>query len=96
VGISILATARLQENSNLLVVSLALGLGMVPVVLPKLYQGFPTEVQIIAGGAITSTVIVAFVLNLLFHHLPGSRPPDGDRVTPEPRATPSTQTEKQS
>ena len=82
VGISILAGARLKESSDLLVVSLALGLGMVPVVLPKLYTGFPAEVQIIAGGAITSTVIVAFVLNLLFHHLPGSRPGDPAPAAP--------------
>lgn len=84
VGISILAKARLQENSNLIVVSLALGLGMVPVVLPKLYTGFPPEVQIIAGGAITSTVIVAFVLNLLFHHLPAPRRSARPRALEDP------------
>jgi xanthine/uracil permease len=51
----------------MLIVSLSLGIGMIPVVAPTLYDSFPTTVKIIAGGAITSSVIVAFVLNLLFN-----------------------------
>jgi xanthine/uracil permease len=69
VGIATLAKADLTRNDNLLIVSLAMGIGMIPVVAPKVYDNFPAAVKIIAGGAITSTVVVAFVLNLLFHHL---------------------------
>ncbi|WP_432518995.1 nucleobase:cation symporter-2 family protein [Kineococcus sp. SYSU DK006] len=67
VGITTLSTVRYEGTQNMLIVSLSLGIGMVPVVAPDLYSTFPTTVQIIAGGAITSCVIVAFVLNLLFN-----------------------------
>jgi len=71
VGIHTLAKVRYEGTNNILVVSLSLGIGMIPVVAPDLYADFPTTVQIIAGGAITSSVIVAFALNLLFN---GTRP----------------------
>jgi xanthine/uracil permease len=60
-------------GDNLLIVSLAMGIGIIPVVAPTVYSGLPSEVQIIFGGAITSTVIVAFLLNLVFNHLPSRR-----------------------
>lgn len=67
VGIHTLSKVKYEGTNNMLIVSLALGIGMVPVVAPDLYAGFSTTVQIIAGGAITSSVIVAFALNLLFN-----------------------------
>jgi len=44
------------------------GVPMLPVVAPSIYQHLPTWLRIIAGSAITSATIVAFVLNLLFNH----------------------------
>lgn len=73
VGITTLAKADFTGNDNLLIVSLALGAGMIPVVSPQLYEAFPADIRIIFGGAITSTVLVAFILNLLFNHLPFRR-----------------------
>ncbi|MGW3280723.1 nucleobase:cation symporter-2 family protein [Nocardia rhamnosiphila] len=75
VGIATLARVDYSRNDNLLVVSLAMGIGMIPVVAPEVYEGLPSSVRIIAGGAITSTVIVAFVLNLVFNHLTPARTP---------------------
>jgi NCS2 family nucleobase:cation symporter-2 len=58
-----------------LALALALGMGMLPVIVPGIYHSFPSWVQIIAGGAITSAVITAFVLNLFFNHLAPSKQP---------------------
>jgi xanthine permease len=69
VGISTIAKVDFSGTDNLLIVSLAVGIGMIPIVAPNVYAGLPSAAQIILGGAITSTVIVAFVLNLAFHHL---------------------------
>jgi hypothetical protein len=69
VGISTLAKVDFSGTDNLLIVSLAVGIGMIPIAAPQVYTGLPAPVQIIFGGAITSTVIVAFMLNLAFHHL---------------------------
>jgi len=84
VGIHTLAKVRYEGTHNIIVVSLSLGIGMIPVVSPDLYASFPPTVQIIAGGAITSSVIVAFLLNLLFN---GGRGEDqGDPVVELPAA----------
>jgi NCS2 family nucleobase:cation symporter-2 len=57
-----------QGNHNMMVVALSLAAGMLPVVVPDIYHRFPTWFQIIAGGAISSAVLTAFVLNLFFNH----------------------------
>lgn len=69
VGVSTISKVDFSGNDNLLIISLALGVGMIPIVAPDVYDGLPSAAKIIFGGAITSTVIVAFVLNLVFHHL---------------------------
>ncbi|MCP2252987.1 xanthine permease [Prauserella aidingensis] len=69
VGISTLSKVDFSGNDNLLIVSVAMGIGMIPIVAPDVYDGLPSAAKIIFGGAITSTVIVAFTLNLLFNHL---------------------------
>lgn len=92
VGIHTLAKVRYEGNHNIIVVSLSLGIGMIPVVAPNLYASFPATVQIIAGGAITSSVIVAFLLNLLFngghgedHHESAIELPGGELGAAEER-----------
>ncbi|WP_280257802.1 nucleobase:cation symporter-2 family protein [Nocardia wallacei] len=69
VGIATIAKVDFSGSGNLLIVSLAMGAGMIPIVSPGVYSGLPSAAEIIFGGAVTSTVIVAFGLNLAFHHL---------------------------
>lgn len=68
VGINTLRKVEFEGTSNLLIVAIAIGIGMLPVVAPEIYHRFPAWAQIIAGSAITSATIVAFGLNLLFNH----------------------------
>jgi NCS2 family nucleobase:cation symporter-2 len=68
VGIATLRTVTFDGTNNLLIVAVAVGVGMVPVLAPQIYHRFPAWAQIIAGSAITSATLVAFVLNLLFNH----------------------------
>ncbi|MFE5211688.1 nucleobase:cation symporter-2 family protein [Streptomyces sp. NPDC056600] len=79
VGIATLRKVEYEGTHNLLVVAVAVGVGMLPVVAPSFYHAFPTWVQIIGGSAITSATVAAFLLNLLFNHTPG-----GGRRTPAP------------
>ncbi|MEV7023448.1 nucleobase:cation symporter-2 family protein [Kitasatospora sp. NPDC093558] len=73
VGINTLRKVEFEGAGNLLIVAVAIGVGMLPVVAPNIYHAFPTWVQIIGGSAITSTTLAAFVLNLLFNHTPGRK-----------------------
>ena len=69
VGIRSLRRVEFEGNNNLLIVAIAIGAGMVPVVAPDFYGRLPDEFQIIFGSSITTTVVVVFLLNLLFNHL---------------------------
>ncbi|MFJ1646464.1 nucleobase:cation symporter-2 family protein [Streptomyces sp. NPDC088258] len=71
VGVNTLRKVPFEGTSNLLVVAVSIGVGMVPVAAPTIYHAFPTWFQIIAGSAITSATLTAFLLNLLFNHLGG-------------------------
>ncbi len=69
VGIQMLQRVPFEGNQNVLIVAVSLGVGMLPVVVPAIYQNFHQDAQFILGSAITATVLVAFLLNLLFNHM---------------------------
>jgi xanthine/uracil permease len=56
------------NNHNLLIIAVSLSFGLIPTIQPAFYQHFPADFQVIFGSSITSTVIVVFVLNLVFNH----------------------------
>jgi uric acid transporter len=68
VGINTLRRVEFTGTNNLLIVAVAIGVGMLPVVAPSIYEHLPTWLRIIAGSAITSATLIAFLLNLLFNH----------------------------
>ncbi len=68
VGIRTLHKASFEGNHNLLIVATSLSVGMLPTVAPDIYQKFPNNFQVIFNSGITSTVIVVFLLNLIFNH----------------------------
>jgi uric acid transporter len=49
-------------------VAVSLSFGLIPVIQPDFYMHFPQNFQVIFGSSITSTVIVVFLLNLVFNH----------------------------
>ena len=68
IGIRTLHKVDFEGNHNLLIVAVSLSFGLIPAVASNFYEKFPRDFQIIFGSAITSTVIVVFLLNLLFNH----------------------------
>jgi uracil-xanthine permease len=55
------------NNTNVLVVAVAVGVGLLPTVSPTIYEGFPTWFQIIFDSGISAGALVAIVLNLLLN-----------------------------
>jgi NCS2 family nucleobase:cation symporter-2 len=80
VGIRTLHKASFENNHNLLVVAVSLSAGLIPAVAPSFYERFPSDFQVIFGSSITSTVIVVFVLNLVFNHWTWHRPQEDDAI----------------
>ncbi|MGW7071792.1 hypothetical protein ACWGII_23260 [Streptomyces sp. NPDC054855] len=73
VGLRILARADLTDSRNLLTAALAFGLGMIPVGAPDFYAPLPSYARTVLDSGIAVAGIVAFALNLLFHHAPRLR-----------------------
>ncbi|MFG2429531.1 nucleobase:cation symporter-2 family protein [Streptomyces sp. NPDC048590] len=92
VGINTLRKVRFEGTSNLLIVAVSIGVGMLPVVAPTFYHAFPTWVQIIGGSAITSATVAAFLLNLLFNHTPGREKPGAQGPGPDRKPAPESAT----
>ena len=65
-GIRTLTKVRFN-NSNILVVALAIGVGMLPTVYPTIYDRFPSWFQTIFDSGISAGAITAVVLNLLLN-----------------------------
>ena len=80
VGIRTLSKASFENNNNLLIVAVSLSAGLFPAVAPSFYERFPADFQVIFGSSITSAVIVAFVLNLVFNHWSWRRPRADDAI----------------
>ena len=74
IGIRTLHKVDFEDNHNLLIIAMSLSVGLLPAFDPAFYQQFPDWFQTIFGSAITSTVIVVFLLNLLFNHF--NAPPE--------------------
>ncbi len=75
-GIKTLAKVDLNDNLNLVLVSSAIGVAIVPLAYPTFYEQLPEEVEMIAHSGIIGAAMVAVVLNICFNVI-GRRPQAG-------------------
>ncbi|MDI3417526.1 nucleobase:cation symporter-2 family protein [Streptomyces luteolus] len=68
-GIRTLSEAGLDDSSNIILVAVSLGAGIVPLAAPTFYADFPAWAQTVLGSGISAGALVAVTLNLFFHHL---------------------------
>ncbi|WP_055569351.1 nucleobase:cation symporter-2 family protein [Streptomyces atriruber] len=68
-GIRTLSEAGLDDSSNIILVAVALGAGIIPLAAPTFYADFPAWAQTVLGSGISAGALVAVTLNLFFHHL---------------------------
>ncbi|MEE1787442.1 nucleobase:cation symporter-2 family protein [Streptomyces sp. SP17BM10] len=90
-GIRTLAEAGMESGSNTILVSVSLGVGIVPIAVPAFYDSFPEAVRTLMHSGISAGTVTAVLLNLLFHHVGSARrtaagEPPGTTV---PTVTPS-------
>jgi xanthine permease len=65
-GVRTLSTVKFN-NKNILVVAIAVGIAMIPVVRDSFYNGFPTWFKTIFHSGISAGAIVAILLNVLLN-----------------------------
>lgn len=68
-GIRTLGKVCYENNMNLIIVAASIGFGMIPIASPHFYDKFPDWFATIFDSGISSTALMAIVLNLLFNHL---------------------------
>ncbi|MFC0110433.1 nucleobase:cation symporter-2 family protein [Kibdelosporangium aridum] len=73
IGIKMLAKVAFDNNGNLMVVAVSLGVGLVPTAVPNIYEHFPNWFRTIMESGISAGALSAVVLNLLFNHIKGRR-----------------------
>jgi uric acid transporter len=66
-GIRTLSKVKYKDNMNLVIVAASLAFGMIPVVKPEFYDAFPTWFGTIFHSGISSSAVMAVLLNLLFN-----------------------------
>ena len=70
-GIRTLAKVDYRGNMNLIIVAASLGIGMLPIAAPTIYDQMPDWFNTIFHSGISSAAVAAIFLNLLFNHFGG-------------------------
>ncbi|MFD0366923.1 uracil-xanthine permease family protein [Streptomyces sp. NPDC059071] len=68
-GIQMLGRSDLDRHTNTFVCAVALALGLLPILVPGVYAGFPPNLRILLESGVAVGAFVAAVLNVLFHHV---------------------------
>lgn len=68
-GIRTLAKIDYNEQKNLIIVATSIAAGMIPIIDYSFYADFPKWVQTLFHSGISSTCLMAILLNILFNHL---------------------------
>lgn len=68
-GMRMLSKVNFEDDKNLLIVALSIGLGLGFNSLPTIFQHLPQTVQMFTGNGIVMSSITAIILNLFFHGL---------------------------
>ena len=67
-GIRTLSAVNYKNNMNLIIVATSIGFGVIPIAAPTFYDQFPDWFATIFHSGISSSAVMAIVLNLLFNH----------------------------
>ncbi|MFE4002375.1 nucleobase:cation symporter-2 family protein [Nocardioides sp. YIM B13467] len=68
-GIRTLSRVDYEDNLNMVIVSVALAVGILPIAAPTFWDAFPSWLGVVMHSGISATALVAVVLNLLFNEI---------------------------
>jgi uracil-xanthine permease len=67
-GINMLRRVDFADYTNIVIAAVALGAGLLPIVVAGAYSRFPSAWQNILGSGVAMTAITAVILNIVFNH----------------------------
>ncbi|WP_084255388.1 nucleobase:cation symporter-2 family protein [Nocardioides sp. J54] len=68
-GIRTLSRVDYQDNLNMVIVSVAVAVGIIPIAAPTFWDEFPEWLGVVMHSGISATALVAVVLNVLFNEV---------------------------
>ncbi|MER7521201.1 uracil-xanthine permease family protein [Streptomyces sp. NPDC126499] len=68
-GVQMLGRSHLDRHTHTFVCAVALALGLLPILVPGVYAGFPPNLRILLESGVAVGAFTAAVLNVLFHHV---------------------------
>jgi NCS2 family nucleobase:cation symporter-2 len=68
-GIRTLARVDYRDNLNMIIVSVSVAVGIIPIAAPKFWDAFPDWLGTIMDSGISATAVVAVVLNVVFNEV---------------------------
>ena len=71
-GIKMLTKVDFENNRNILIVAISIGMGLGVTVYPQIFQTLPQTIQLFLGNGIVVASICATLLNLLFNGRSGA------------------------
>jgi NCS2 family nucleobase:cation symporter-2 len=74
-GIRTLSRVDYQDNLNMVIVSVAVAVGIIPIAAPDFWKAFPEWFGVIMHSGISATALVAVVLNVLFNEISFGKKP---------------------
>ncbi|GAB3439324.1 nucleobase:cation symporter-2 family protein [Phycicoccus ginsengisoli] len=74
-GIRTLSRVKYHDNLNMVIVSVAIAVGIIPIAAPTFWDRFPDWFATIMHSGISATAIVAVVLNVLFNEVTAGNKP---------------------
>lgn len=73
-GIDMLRQTHLRGHRDMFILAGALTMGLLPILVPGMYNQFPSALQLVLGNGLAMGSLTAVILNLLFYHLGSSEP----------------------
>ena len=74
-GIRTLSRVDYRDNLNMVIVSVAIAMGIIPIAAPTFWDAFPSWFSVIMHSGISATAVVAVVLNLVFNEVKAGNKP---------------------
>jgi xanthine permease len=74
-GIRTLSRVEYHDNLNMVIVSVAISVGIIPIAAPTFWDSFPDWFSVIMHSGISATAVVAVLMNLLFNEVKAGNKP---------------------
>lgn len=66
-GVKMLQQVDFSRDAHLMVATVAIVAGLLPILAPNIYQELPTSLRLLLGSGVTMTTLLGVLGNLLFH-----------------------------